>query len=132
MYSLTFAVLASTLCVLIMPMVGMPVKLKPGTCDLEKPTAPAEGESKVAFYAITAVRYLTLLGLYVGVAGVIVGINIYLPPGETELSKLPPPAPAVMCTMILTVFFFAIQLVIAFCQTYTEFMGVEFPRLVAV
>merc|ERR1719487_3243316 len=37
-----------------------------------------------------------------------------------------------MCTMILAVFFFAIQLVIAVCRTYTEFMGVEFPKTVKV
>jgi len=48
------------------------------------------------------------------------------------LNKLPPPAPAVMCTMILAVFFFAIQLVIAFCRTYAEFTGVEFPKTVGV
>merc|ERR1719498_362166 len=29
--------------------------------------------------------------------------------------------------MILSIFFFAIQLVIAFCRTYEEFTGTEFP-----
>merc|ERR1719359_890200 len=81
----------------------------------------------MGFYAITAARYLILLGLYGGLAGVIVGINIYLPPGAKKVSELPPPAPAVMCTMILAVFFFAIQLVIAFCRTYEEFTGTSFP-----
>merc|ERR1719201_2466248 len=109
---------------------GKPLPLKEGTCDLE---APKEEEgSKLVFYILTTLRYLILLGLYGGLAGVIVGINIYLPPGADDLNKLPPPAPAVMCTMILAVFFFGIQLVIAVCRSYTEFTGVEFPKTVGV
>merc|ERR1719450_1409196 len=50
-----------------------------------------------------------------------------LPPGAKDLNELPPPAPAVMCTMILAIFFFVIQLVIAFCRTYEGFMGTSFP-----
>merc|ERR1719482_1465911 len=34
--------------------------------------------------------------------------------------------------MILAVFFFAIQLVIAFCRSYSEFTGAEFPRIVGI
>jgi len=132
MYALTFAVLASTLMVLLVPFcTGKPMPLKEGTCDLEAPQHE-EGSSLIAFYALTAIRYLILVGLYVGLAGVIVGINVYLPPGATDLNKLPPPAPAVMCTMILAVFFFAIQLVIAFCRSYSEFMHVEFPKTMDV
>jgi len=128
MYALTFAVLASTLLVLFLPMVtGKPLPMKEGTADLEKPVLQ-EGDSKVGFYCITAARYLILLGLYGGLAGVIVGINIYLPPGATDLNKIPPPAPAVMCTMILACFFFAIQLIIAISRSYTEYTGVEFPK----
>jgi len=73
-----------------------------------------------------------LLCLYGGLAGIIVGINIYLPPGATDLSKLPRPAPAIFCTMVLAVVFFLTQLIIAFCRTYEEFKGVSFPRLVSV
>jgi hypothetical protein len=131
MYALTYAVLASTLLVLLMPLAtGKPLPLKEGTCDLE---APKEEEgSKLVFYILTVCRYLILLGLYGGLVGVIVGICIYLPPGATDLSKLPPPAPAVMCTMILAVVFFLTQLVIQGCRTYTEFAGVEFPKVVNV
>merc|ERR1719335_2094069 len=132
MYALTFSVLASTLLVLALPLVtGKPLALKEGTCDLEKPEMGDE-DSKIGFYVISATRYLILLGLYGGLAGVIVGINIYLPPGATDLSKVPPPAPAVMCTMILAVVFFLTQLVIAICRSYTEFMHVEFPTTVGV
>merc|ERR1719409_2009858 len=132
MYALTLAVLASTLLVLVMPFVtGKPLPLKEGTCDLERPEE-SEGDSKIVFYALTAARYLILLGLYGGLAGVIVGICTYLPPGATDLSKLPSPAPAVMCTMILAVVFFLTQLVIAICRSYAEFTGVEFPKIVGM
>merc|ERR1719329_1882346 len=119
MYALTFAVLASTLCVLFIPIVtGKPLPLKQGTSDIEMPPQPAEHESKVGFYCLTAARYLIMLGMYGGIAGVIVGINVYLPPGATDLTKLPKPAPAVMCTMILAVIFFLTQLIVAACNTY--------------
>jgi len=132
MYALTFSVLASALLVLFIPLItGKPMPLKEGSCDLEAPSFDDES-SKMSFYVLTGCRYLILLGLYGGLAGVIVGICTYVPEGETDLSKLPPPAPAVMCTMILAVVFFATQLVIAVCRSYTEFMGVDFPKTVGV
>jgi hypothetical protein len=132
MYGLTFAVMASTILVLLMPLVtGKPLPLKEGTCDIEKP-AVQDMHNKFMFFALTAARYLILLGLYGGLAGVIVGMCTYLPPGATDLSKLPAPAPAVMCTMILAVVFFSTQLVIAFCRSYAEFTGVEFPKIVGM
>merc|ERR1719272_2758681 len=101
--------------------------LKEGTCEM----APPEGGGLI-FAVLTTARYLILLCLYGGLAGIIVGLNIYLPPGATDLSKLPRPAPAVFCTMVLAVVFFLTQLVIAFCRSYEEFKGVAFPRMVAV
>jgi len=128
MYATTFAMIATSLMVLVIPFVtGKPLALKEGTCDLEKP----EGEGMV-FMALTGARYLIQLGLYGGIAGIIVGICTYLPPGETELSKLPPPAPAVMCTMILAVIFFTTQVVVAGARSYTEFTGKETTQLVNV
>jgi len=132
MYALTFAVLASTLLVLLMPLVtGKPVPLKEGSCDLEAP-AETPGDDMLVFYALSALRYLIMLGLYGGLAGVIVGICTYMPPGATSLSQLPAPAPAVMCTMILAIVFFMTQLIIAICRSYAEFTGVEFPKIVGV
>jgi len=132
MYALTFAVLASSLLVLLVPLVaGKPMPLKEGSCDLEAPKLD-DGSSKAGFYILTGCRYLILLGIYGGLAGVIVGICTYLPPGAKDLSKLPPPAPAIMCTMILSVVFFLTQLVIAICRSYTEFSGHEFPKTVGI
>jgi len=132
MYGVTYAVLASTLLVFLMPILtGKSTKMKPGTCEIEHP-AHDDDSSPMIRLGLSIARYVILLCLYVGLAGIIVGINIYLPPGATDLNKLPPPAPAVACTMILATFFFLIQLVIAFCRTYEEFKGVAFPKLVAV
>merc|ERR1740138_1874728 len=132
MYALTFAVFANTLLVLVMPLVtGKPLALKEGSCDLERPSLTL-GDSKAIFYGTTAARYLILLGMYGGLAGVIVGICTYLPPGATKLNALPAPAPAVMCTMILATAFFLTQLVIALCRSYTEFRGVELPKIVGM
>merc|ERR1719326_2185790 len=130
MYALTFAVLASSLLVLFIPLVtGKPVAVKEGgSPDLEAPEKPEEG-SNIGFCILTACRYLIFVGLYGGLAGVIIGICTYLPPGATDLAALPPPAPAVMCTMILAVVFFLTQLVIAVCRSYSEYTGTESEKI---
>jgi hypothetical protein len=132
MYATTFAVLASALLVLAIPLVlGRPLELEDGTCDLEK-VKEAEGESKNVFYALTACRYLILLGLYGGLAGVVLGTITYLPPGAKDLSKLPPLDATVWCSIVLAVVFFSTQLVIAACRTYAEHTGIGYPKLVGV
>merc|ERR1719174_837612 len=106
--------------------------LKEGSCDLEKPEAE-EGEEgpSMIFIGLSALRYAILAGLYGGLAGIIFGINTYLPPGEDKLTDLPPPAPAVMCTMMIAVLFFSVQLIIAACRTYTEATGKEYAKVVS-
>jgi hypothetical protein len=132
MYALTFTVLATTLMVLFTPFVtGKPLPLKEGSCDLELPTVE-EGRSMAAFWALTVAHYAILLCMYGGLAGVILGINIYLPPGASNVDDLPRPAPAIQCTMILTCFFFAIQLVIAGCRSYSDLTGQYSHRLVGI
>merc|ERR1719197_1613459 len=134
MYAVTFAVMASTLVVLTIPLItGKPMPLKEGSCDLEKPEAE-EGEDgpSLVFIGLSVVRYAILAGLYGGLAGIIFGINTYLPPGEDKLTDLPPPAPAVMCTMIIATAFFVVQLIIAACRTYTEATGKDFSKVVGV
>jgi hypothetical protein len=131
MYATTFAVLAMTIVVLCMPLVtGKAPAMKNG--ELEKP----EGGG-TALMVLAAIRYAIQLGMYGGIAGVIVGINIYLPQrgpykDETDFQKLPAPAPAVMCTMILAVTFFATQLIVAGARSYTEFTGKSTARLVSI
>lgn len=131
MYAVTFSVLASSVLVLFIPMVtGKSVPLKEGGYYLETPGT----DGNYALYALTFTRYLILLGIHGGLVGIIVGIHMYLPPGETDVSNLPPPAPAVMCTMILAVVFFITQLAIAACHTCEECKCsfLHFPRIIGV
>jgi len=130
MYALTFSVLTNSILVLIYPLVfGRAAELRPSG-DLETPRfsprfqAPIDYQCK--FYTLMVVRCLILLCLYGGIAGVIVGIFLYAPPGETDLTKVPKPAPPLMCTMILSVAFFLTQLVIVLCQSYTDIKGVDY------
>merc|ERR1719393_574602 len=51
---------------------------------------------------------------------------LYLPPDEKDPSKVPPPAPAISCAMILTVGFFLTQLVVMLCQCYTDARGIDY------
>lgn len=138
MYVVTFSVLANALLVLFIPrMAGRAVPLKEHLHDLERfhylerPHFD-EDESKGALIALTIMRYLLLLALYGGLAGLIVGIRSYVPPGVTDISELPLPTAAENCTMILTLVFFTTQLVIAVSRTYEEFTRIEFPAVAGV
>merc|ERR1719401_1300727 len=54
MYAMTFAVLASSLSVMFIPLAtGKPVPVNKGTPDLERPERSEDG-SKIVFYALTA------------------------------------------------------------------------------
>jgi len=132
MYALTLAVLLSTLLTCLIQLVtGKPVSSNDTTFDLERPTEE-DGYSKPVFYTLSAIRYLVLLCLFGGLAGVILGICAYLPPGIKHLRDVEPPSPAVMCTMILAVIFFSTQFVVALCRSYLEYTRVEFPQIVGV
>jgi len=115
---------------------GRSVPLEEGGYYLKTPGLSESGGegSHWMFYALTFAKYIILLGIHGGLVAIIVGIHMYLPPGETDVSKLPPPAPAVMCTMILSVVFFITQLAIAACRTCEEckFSVLQFPRIIGV
>lgn len=142
MYALTFSLFASALLVLVMPFFTSQPEENSGrrrtlcqyTNDIEMPER-SQGVNILVFYALGVARYAILLGQYGGIAGVIVGTCTYLPPGETSLSQLPMPSPAVMCSLILTVVFFSTQLVIVACRSYVEsdlFEVTEFPKIIGI
>merc|ERR1719161_1428112 len=79
-------------------------------------------------YVLVAARCLILFGLYGGLTGVKVAILAYSPAGVYDDATFGLPAPAIMCTMMLTTVFFSTQLVIALCESYTEFTGVQLSR----
>lgn len=130
MYALTFAVLANSVIVLVYPLIlGKSAELR-ATGDLESPSFSPRFQSHLdyqcKFYTVTALRFLIMLGLYGGIIGVIMGMFLYLPPDEKDLSKVPPPAAAISCAMILTVGFFLTQLVVMLCQCYTDARGIDY------
>jgi hypothetical protein len=132
MYGLTFSVMVSALLALaIQLVVGKPLPPKVGPFDLEMPEE-LEDSSKVAFYALSVLRYLVLFAMYGGIAGVMIGILTYLPPGSVELRDIDAPVPAITCAMVLTVVFFSTQLVISLCRSYSEFTRIEFPQIVGM
>eukprot|EP00747_Dinoflagellata_sp_TGD_P060856 gnl/TRDRNA2_/TRDRNA2_152244_c0_seq1.p1 gnl/TRDRNA2_/TRDRNA2_152244_c0~~gnl/TRDRNA2_/TRDRNA2_152244_c0_seq1.p1 ORF type:complete len:564 (+),score=70.28 gnl/TRDRNA2_/TRDRNA2_152244_c0_seq1:74-1765(+) len=129
MCTCTYAVSASTLVVLIIPLlIGHVPKVNKKTGDLEADMGELE-EHKVSLYALTALRYLILLGMYEGIA-VTVGMCIYQPPpGTWPGNKIPSPSSAVMCTMIMSVAFFMVFLFVATCKSFTELTGRSAAKL---
>jgi len=128
MYACTAALFATSLIVLIIPFVtGRELTVNKDSGDISAPRGEGMG-----FQVLSILRYAIQLAMYGGIAGVIVGIFIYTPPGQDDVSKLPAPAPAVMCTMILTVIFFVIQLAAAGIQSWSEFSGKNLSRQVGI
>ena len=97
--------------------------------------APLEVPHQNLGYAMVAVRFVCMLGFYGGVVGVLYSIFVFeAPAGPDATIPVSPtaPAPAIKCTMILTIFFFGIQLAIALCRSYTKYTGKELARMVGV
>jgi len=123
MYFCTYAVLALTLSVTIIPVfTGEVIGVDPGTGDLRHDVQPFKNQICAIFF--TCVKYFIMLGLYVGVICVIWGIYTYEPPkGIWEEGRTFPISPAVQCTTILTCQYFLLYAFVAFSRTYTQFTG---------
>jgi len=133
MMASTLALIAQSFVVLAVPFVTgdfLPLPREGMKAAAEEENASQGGTP--CFMRFVFFRYSVMLGLYGGIAGVITGIITYLPPGETSVASLPPPAPAVACTMILAVLYFGMEVFVVAIETYTAFAGEEFPKLIAV
>merc|ERR1719335_141796 len=123
MYCATYAVLAMTLCVCVIPLfTGKVISVDPKTGDIPQDTQP------FTFYplaiAFTLLKYLIMLGLYVGALVVVYGIINFEPPkGTWPGDKIPPVSPAVQCVMILTCQYFLVYGGIQVCKSIIEFAG---------
>jgi len=117
----TYAVLAMTLVALVVPVfTGKPVQVDEETGDIQQDYNPFE--NRLVAIAFTVLKYLIMIGLYVGVVCIIYGIMNYTPPAGTWPGNvIPPPAPAVACTMILTVLYFLVYAFIQLGKTITSF-----------
>merc|ERR1719337_806150 len=63
-----------------------------------------------------------MIGLYVGVVCIIYGACTFKPPaGMWPGETIPPPAPAVACTFIMSAFYFVIYALVQAARTWSEF-----------
>jgi hypothetical protein len=133
MIGLSIAALASPVLVFsIHFVVGKPLPPKKNPFDMESLREEEEGRCPPSFYALSFVRYSILVCLCGGLALVAVGICTYMPPGTTKLAEVSAPAPAITCTMILSIVFFSTQLIVAVCRSYMELTRVRFPQIVGM
>merc|ERR1719240_1866814 len=63
-----------------------------------------------------------MIGLYVGVVCIIYGAYTFKPPaGMWPGETIPPPAPAVACTFIMSAAYFIIYALVQFARTWSQF-----------
>merc|ERR1719482_1754941 len=129
MYAATYAVLAMTLIALVVPLLtGEKVKLDPTTGKPDHDHQPFQ--NTIAAVCFTVLKYLIMIGLYVGTISIIYGTYTYKPPaGSWPGDKIPPVSPAVDCTMILTSMYFCVYAGIQAAKTFQSFSGVDSSKL---
>merc|ERR1719408_1003769 len=106
MYCATYAVLAMTLCVCVIPLfTGKVIAVDLKTGDIPQDSKPFSNAA--VGMAFTVLKYLIMLGLYAGALVVVYGIINFEPPkGTWPGDKIPPVSPAVQCVMILSCQYF--------------------------
>merc|ERR1719197_602034 len=92
MYGCTYAVLAMTLVALVVPLVtGEKVKMNERG-DIDEESRPFK--NTIAAVAFTVLKYLIMIGLYVGAVCIIYGTYTHEPPkGAWPGGKIPPVSP---------------------------------------
>merc|ERR1719271_827637 len=123
MYCATYAVLAMTLCVCVIPVfTGKVMAVDPKTGDIPMDEKPFSN-SAVAI-GFTVLKYLIMLGLYAGALVVVYGIINFEPPkGIWPGDQIPPVSPAVQCVMILSCQYFLVYGGIQVCKSVIEWAG---------
>merc|ERR1719158_2285450 len=128
MYCTTYAVLAMTLTVIVIPLfTGQVVSADPKTGEVDPDIKPFK--NFILAGCMTALKYLIMIGLYVGVVCVIYGAYTFQPPaGMWPGETIPPPAPAVACTFIMSAAYFIIYALVQFARTWSEFTQQKFSK----
>merc|ERR1719359_2273901 len=129
MYAATYAVLAMTLVTLVVPLLTGEKVVHDEHGNIDEDHAPFK--NKIAAIGFTLLKYAILIALYVGAIVVIYGTYNYVPPAGSSPfgDKIPPVAPAVACTMILTSMYFLVYAGIQFGKTFQSFSGVDSSKL---
>merc|ERR1719321_2021465 len=128
MYGCTYAVLAMTLVALVVPLLtGEKVKMNERG-DIDEESQPFK--NTIAAVCFTVLKYLIMIGLYIGAVCIIYGTYTYVPPaGSWPGDKIPPVSPAVACTMILASMYFFVYAGIQFGKTFQSVSGVDSSKL---
>merc|ERR1719335_1978107 len=117
-----------TLTSLVVPLLtGEKVKLNERG-DIDESAQPFK--NTVAAVCFTVLKYLIMIGLYIGAICIIYGTYTYKPPAGSWVSdEIPPVSPAVACTMILASMYFVVYAGIQFGKTFQSFSGVDSSKL---
>jgi len=128
MYFCTYSVLLMTLIVCVIPLfTGEVIGVDPKTGDIKEDTQPFKNQ--MCAIAFTALKFLIMLGLYVGAMMVVYGIITYAPPkGTWPEGKEFVISPAVQCTMILSCQYFVVYGLIQVSRTFTQFSGQKLSK----
>merc|ERR1719502_2280732 len=129
MYAATYAVLAMTLVTLVVPLLTGEKVVHAEHGNIDEDHAPFKNQ--IAAIGFTLLKYAILIGLYIGAIVVIYGTYNYVPPAGSSPfgDKIPPVAPAVACTMILTSMYFIVYAGIQFGKTFQSFSGIDSSKL---
>merc|ERR1719217_1691797 len=120
MYCCTYAVLAMTLVVCVIPIfTGKVINVDVKTGDIPSDSKPFQ--QPIIAGAFTALKFLIMLGLYVGALVVVYGIINFVPPAGLWPNGVPPVSPAVQCVMILSCQYFLVYGGIQLCKSVIEF-----------
>merc|ERR1719316_979195 len=128
MYAATYSVLALTLVALVVPLLtGQQAKFN-DKGDIDEDYKPFK--NTIAAVGFTVLKYLIMIGIYVGAVCIIYGTYTYVPPaGSWPGDTIPPVSPAVGCTMILASMYFLVYAGIQFGKTFQSFSGVDSTKL---
>merc|ERR1719375_893273 len=128
MYCCTYAVLMMTLVVCVIPIFTGNVIGVNSQGDINDDEEPFS--NWILATCFTILKYLIMIGLYVGVVVIIYGTINYVPEKHLAVhGELPPVSPAVACTMILASQFFVVYALMQFARTWTQFTGMKTTRL---
>merc|ERR1719161_3195344 len=129
MYCATYSVLAMTLCACVVPIfTGKAIKVNKKTGDIDDDEKPFE--SPILGGIFTVLKFLIMLGLYVGALVVVYGIITFEPPkGTWPGDVVPPVSPAVQCVMILSAQFFLVYGGIQVCKTVDDWLSFKMENL---
>merc|ERR1719473_2464853 len=128
MLASTYAVLAMTLVTLVVPLLTGEKMVHDEHGNIDKDHQPFK--NTIAAICFTVLKYLIMIGLYIGAICIIYGTYTYVPPkGSWPGDKIPPVSPAVACTMILATIYFVVYAGIQFAKTFQSFSGVDSSKL---